>query len=122
MVFGWALDSAKAEETAPSALSFSARSEDLNFAPEDIWAVEVRQGAAPGEINLEITLNGEAKDRFARFTSVHVGQPVAVFVGGVFLAEPVLQTPITGGRMAIAFPDQPSAAAAMDLLLDRARK
>ncbi len=110
---------AAAETPAPPALLFSTRNEDLSFAPDDIWAVEALPGGAPGEINLEITLNREAKERFARFTALHVGQPVAIYVGGEFLVETILQVPITGGRMAIGFPDQPSAAAAMDLMLGR---
>jgi preprotein translocase subunit SecD len=112
--------SASAQEDAPPpALSFEAGSAREDFSAEDIWAVTVHPGALPGGVNLEVTLTGEAKDRFARFTAVHVGRPTAVYLGGEFLMEAIIQAPITGGRMALPFADQPSAAAAMDTLLGR---
>ncbi len=108
-----------AQDQAPPALVFEAGTERLAFSPADIWAVEVRQGARPGAVNLEILLNGDAKDRFARYTAVHVGQPLVVYVGGEFVMEAILQVAIASGRLALGFPDQPSAAAAMDMLLGR---
>jgi len=111
---------ARAEEGAsPPALSFEAASAREDFTPEDIWAVTVHPGLRPGGVNLEITLSSDAKERFSRFTAVHVGRPLTVYLGGEFVMEAVLQAPITGGRMALPFADQPSAAAAMDALLGR---
>jgi len=109
----------RADEEKPPALSFEAGSERIDFAPEDIWAVTVHPGLQPGGVNLEIMLDGDLKDSFARFTAIHVGQRMAVYLGGECLMEPVLQAPITGGRLALGFEDQPSAAAAMDTLLGR---
>lgn len=101
----------------PPSLSFDAGSEQLEFRREDIWTVSAHPGLQQGAVNLTVHLTSGAKDRFARFTAVHVGQPIAVFLGGKQIMEAVVQAPITGGRFAIPFANQPSAAAAMDLIL-----
>ena len=109
---------ARAEEGGPPpSILFDSGSEQLEFRRDDIWTVSAHPGVGPEGVNLTVHLTTDAKERFARFTAVHLGQPIEIFLGGERIMEAVLRAPITGGRFAIPFANQPSAATAMNLLL-----
>lgn len=49
-----------------------------------------------GEQVVTINLDDQGKDLFCTITSAHVGEPMAIFVGGNLLTAPTIQTKICG--------------------------
>lgn len=54
-----------------------------------------------GEPVVTINLDDKGKDVFCAITQAHVGEPMAIFVGGNLLTAPNIQTKICGGTAQI---------------------
>ena len=54
-----------------------------------------------GRPAVEVLLNSRGTEKFARFTSEHIGEMAAILVGGVVTSAPVIRAQITDGRAII---------------------
>ncbi len=70
---------------------------------------EVREERGAG-VTLALRLVDAAARDFAQLTGESVGGRIAFLVDGRVLAAPVVETPITGGRVALPLPGDPAAA------------
>lgn len=66
-------------------------------------ALQFGSGATAGLSSPQVILNfnSEGSDLFAKITSEHVGEALAIFLDGQPISEPVIQEPITGGQATI---------------------
>ncbi|MBT3539310.1 protein translocase subunit SecD [Candidatus Parcubacteria bacterium] len=80
--------------------------------PQDIWKntdlsgkqlerSEIVSDGQTGAIQVALNFDSEGKDLFADITSRNVGKQVAIFLDGVVISAPVVQTEITDGRAVI---------------------
>lgn len=61
---------------------------------------------------VDLTLTPDSAKSFAALTRAHVGDTLAIVVGGVVQSAPVVRDPITGGKVSITL-RSPEAAAAL---------
>ncbi|PLX26870.1 protein translocase subunit SecD, partial [Candidatus Parcubacteria bacterium] len=62
---------------------------------------EIVSDGQTGAIQVALNFDSEGKDLFADITSRNVGKQVAIFLDGVVISAPVVQTEITDGRAVI---------------------
>ncbi|MBI4086860.1 protein translocase subunit SecD [Candidatus Kaiserbacteria bacterium] len=55
------------------------------------------QGAAANEPIVQVTFNDEGAELFAKITTEHVGEQVAIFLDGEMITDPVIREPIKDG-------------------------
>ncbi len=59
-------------------------------------------GALANEPVVVVRFTSEGKERFAKITTEHVGERLAIFLDGKLLSTPVINEPITGGAATIS--------------------
>lgn len=75
-------------------------SPDVILSNGDIESAQVVQDKQ-GKPAIEILLNQEGSEKFADFTSQHIGEMAAILVGGDVVSAPVIRAEISGGRAMI---------------------
>ena len=73
----------------------------LTLGPGDVETVGVSNDAFTGMPFVEIALGPEAAEAFAQITGSRVGEAIAIMLGDRVLMAPVIQSPVTGGRISL---------------------
>jgi preprotein translocase subunit SecD len=75
-------------------------SPEVTLSNEDIRSAEPVQGPN-GESMVAIQFTPAGAEKFATFTSAHIGEPAAIWVDGQVMAVPVIRAQISDGRAMI---------------------
>jgi len=83
---------------------FALRREPAGYSPvrEDIQTVDIHEDPATGTFNLLISFNEEGAEKWARMTGDHLGDHIAMVIGGMVISAPEVKAAIKGGKCMVS--------------------
>jgi hypothetical protein len=92
---------------------------ELHVGPSLLTAPFIIAEAHAAGASVQLTLAPATAKSFAALTAAHVGDRLAIIVGGVVQSTPVIRDPITGGKVSITLRSADDAAALARALMKR---
>lgn len=73
-----------------------------NLTGEYVTGAQLIYDQTTGQPQVQVNFNSQGADIFARMTAANVGKPLAIFLDGQLIEEPVVKEAITGGSAVIS--------------------
>lgn len=82
-------------------------SDTVLFTAEDLKSVGVvkNENDSDGSYVLQLNFTGEAGQRFADYTSKHIGESTYIYVGDVLISNPMIMEKIENGEVLVSSSD-----------------
>jgi protein-export membrane protein SecD len=74
---------------------------NTNLSGKDLERAATEFDANSGAPYVALTFNSQGGDLFGQLTESHIGEPIAIFLDGIAISTPVVQSAIYGGRAVI---------------------